>query len=258
MKNLADFAQDRHAKQVFSALNESVSNATDNPLLRKLNDGTLTLREFGFTVKVRLDAATNFIPFLSATEEKMRKDGGWDEMTSALRQNLNEELGLENGRYNSESDHDVWRARFRSGLTKALGSEGISLGEIDDRDTAHDVSILYGDVLKNMPEYRSISALAGAFTVLEGLLEKEFSAILAYTKARLKGLTSDELKYITHHAGHEHRHFYEAAVPLLQKCTVSPHVVPDVINGIRHMEKLRLHDVLERIESNLWKAESKK
>jgi hypothetical protein len=258
MKNLAEFAQDRHAKEVFSALNNSLTNAANNPLLKKLHEGTMSLREFGFTAKVRLDAATNFIPFLSATEEKTKKDGGWNDMTSALRGNLNEELGLEKGTYDIEEDHETWRNRFRSGLERVLHAEGISLGEIDDRDTTHDVGVFYGERLKKMPVERSVPALAGAFTVLEGVLEKEFSAILAYIKSRLKGFASEELKYVAHHAGHEHRHFDEAAIPLLQKCTLSPHIVPNVIEGIREMEKLRLCNVLECIDMNLWRAEPKK
>lgn len=258
MNILSEIAQDRHAKEVLWALQESIDNAANNPLLTKLQCGTLSLREFGFTAKVRLDAATNFIPFLSATEEKTRKELGWDEMASALRQNLNEELGLENGIYQSELDHDVWRDRFRSGLSTSLRVEGIMLNDIDDADTTHEIGIRYGERLKKMPIDKPVATLAGAFTVLEGVLEKEFSAILAYTKAYLKDLTSDELRYIAHHAGHEHRHFHEAAVPLLKKCTTSPHIIPDVIEGIRDMEKLRLRNVLGHIDMNLWKAAPKK
>lgn len=157
-----------------------------------------------------------------------------------------------------EKDHETWRSRFRSGLNRVLNLEGVSLKEIDDGETTSDVGVFYGERLKKMPAERSVPALAGAFTVLEGVLEKEFSAIFAYIKSRLNGFTSEELKYVAHHAGHEHRHFDDAAVPLLQKCTVSPHIVPEVIEGIREIEKWRTWEVLMRIDSNLWKAEEKK
>lgn len=84
MKNLTEYAHDRHARKVLSALEESIAYVGSVPLLAKLHQGTMSLREFGFTAKVRLGAATNFIPFLSATEEKTRKDGGWDDMAAAL------------------------------------------------------------------------------------------------------------------------------------------------------------------------------
>jgi len=179
-------------------------------------------------------------------------------MAAALRENLNEELGLENGTYKPEKDHDVWRSRFRSGLGRVLDAAGHPLRSIDDQDTTYDVGVFYGDRVQKMPKEKSVPALAGAFTVLEGVLEKEFSALLAYIRTQLKGLTPEEVFYVQHHAGHEHKHFYDAAGPLLQKCTTSPHIVPDVISGIQDMQKWRTHEVLERIEMNLWKAEAKK
>lgn len=258
MEKLHEKFTDPNSRQVLTVLQESIANAGRNSLLQKLSAGSLSLRAFGFAAKVRLDAATKFVPFLSATEEKLKKDGEWNEMTSALRGNLNEELGLVHEKYESEADHDIWRSRFRSGLERALYEEGIALQEIDDRDTTHEIGVLYGDKLRTMPTEKSPASLAGAFTVLEGILEKEFSAILAYIDHRLKSLTNPELLYVRHHASHEHRHLKEATIPLLKKCRTSPHIVPDVISGIQEMEKMRLQEVLERIEMNLWKAEPKK
>lgn len=258
MKNLYEKFHDRHSRAVLRSLDESIENFDRSPLLRKLREGTLSLREFGFTAKVRLNAATHFIPFLSATEEKTREQGGWNDMAVALRGNLNEELGLEEGPYDCETDHDVWRSRFRSGVERVLNAKGISIRSIDDAETTYDVGIFYGERLKKMPAEKSVPTLAGAFTVLEGMLEKEFSALLAYIKSHVSGFTGDELKYVQHHAGHEHKHFKDAATPLLEKCMASPHIVPEVIEGIRDMEKWRTYEVLERIDMNLWKAEEEK
>jgi len=258
MKNLETLCKDRHSKEVLEALSDSLANSARSPLLSKLKDGTLSLKEFGFITKIRLDAAGNFIPFLTAAEEKVKANGEWGDMALALRENLNEELGITKGIYDANADHDVWRTRYREGIERVLSTEGISFADIDANDITRDVGVFYGEELKKMSTERTVPVLAGAFTVLEGILEKEFSATLAFIRLRLRELTEKERYYIEHHAGHEHKHLSEAAIPLLKKCTSSPDIVPEVIAGMQEMEKLRTQEVLQRIDVNLWKAEPKK
>lgn len=254
MKNLETLCKDRHSKEAFEALSDSLASGARSPLLSKLKDGALSLKEFGFVTKVRLDAAGNFIPFLSATEKKIKVHGEWHDMALALRENLDEELGITQGIYDANADHDVWRTRYRGGIERVLGTEGISFADIDANDIIRDIGVFYGDQLKKMPNQRTAPVLAGAFTMLEGLLEKEFSATLAFIRLRLRELTEKERYYVEHHAGHEHKHLSEAAIPLLKKCTSSPDIVPEVIAGMQEMEKLRTQEVLQRIDTNIWKA----
>lgn len=259
MKSLLRYAQGENAIKVFDALEVSVEQTAKNSLVESMRNSTLTLKKFGFAMKVRLNAATNFIHFLSATEDKAQDKKNWGKIAQALRGNLNEELGFTSEEeYKPEAAHNTWRQNYRSGLERVLLEQGILFQDIDDEETTAEVEESFGRKLKELANTEALPVLVGGFAILEGMLEVEFKAIRQYIQSRLQGLTPTESKYVMHHAGHEQRHVEEITIPLLQICSTSPHIVPEVIRGIQEMQVFRVHGVLEKIQNNLWKAEVKK
>lgn len=244
---LEDQFHDPNSRNVLSALRDAIDTFDRHPLLVELRSEHFPIHGFGFVTKARLDAATNFVPFLSATEEKTSQRQGWQGVAYAMRSNLDEELGMVNGIYINEKSHDTWRTLYRGGMRRILNERGISFDEIDVRVLTDDISTAYGKPLQAMPTEHDVPYLVGAFTVLEGMLEKEFTAMLSYIRRHLQELTTDEVLYISHHAGHEQRHFADVAEPLLVQCARSPHIVSSVIAGIEDMASLRSRNVLGKI-----------
>jgi hypothetical protein len=247
MKNLEKKFRDPRSRTVLAALESEIENFDGHFRLQQMRgeQAGLYLRQFAYIAKARLDAATNFVPFLSAAEEKISEQKDWESVAHALRNNLNEELGMIDGKYNADASHDVWRQNFRAGMQRVLAEKhSLSFERIETDYSTRNIEESYGKTILAMPQKYDAPYLAGAFMALEGILEKEFAAILSYIRTHLQELTANEVLYITHHAGHEKRHLEEVAEPLLEKCARSPHVVPLVIEGIKDMSHLRTHGVL--------------
>ena len=254
--NLHEQFKDPHSRQVLDALNASIESFSENPLLGNIRGRSLSLDEFTFLSKARLNAATNFVPFLSTIQEKTEEARGWEDISEALRHNLDEELGLTKQGYDRTKDHNTWREKYAYGLsriwTEGKGDDSTrAYGNIDVSDATEKIRAQYGKKVMTLTETESIPFLAGAFATLEGLLGQEFSAIHEYIRENMSWLTTDESLYIAHHAGHEHRHLEEIAVPLLKKCQKNPHIVPAVIRGIQTMYALRHDHVLAVIEKEM-------
>lgn len=122
--------------------------------------------------------------------------------------------------------------------------------DIDVHEVVEKIRTEYGKTLMKLTE-EDLPFLAGAFATLEGLLEQEFCAMLEYIRNQMIQLTHDELLYIAHHAGHEHRHMEEAIVPLLKICQGRPDIVPAIIRGAETMRALREHHVLDVIAQTM-------
>ena len=248
--NHGDFAEESLRRH----LDDAVTDFDRHPLLTQIRNASISLRDFGFVMKSRLDAATNFVPFLRAAEEKLRASADWKDVADTMRGNLHEELGIVHDEEKPDASHETWRASFRGGLERMLRAERIELSELPTDATIAEIAAEYGARLLSMPQHHAPEFLAGAFMTLEGILEKEFSAIREHLRLRCKGLmTPNEMLYVDHHAGHEHRHCEEIAEPLIKRCIESPSLVPEVIEGIRTMSKLRCNGVLTAIERHLGK-----
>lgn len=251
--NLNEQFKDQHSRQVLDSLNASIQTFSENPLLGNIRRRSLSLDEFIFLSKARLNAATNFVPFLSTIQRKTEEARGWEDISEALRHNLNEELGLTKQGYDPTKDHNTWREKYAYGLSRICterrrGDSTRAYDNIDVSDATEQIRAQYAKKVMAITETESIPFLAGAFATLEGLLEQEFSVIHEYIRENISCLTTDESLYIAHHAGHEHRHLEEIAVPLLKKCQKNPDIVPAVIEGIQTMYALRHDHVLAVIE----------
>lgn len=230
-----------------------------NSLFRKIREEGISVDEFMFLSKARLNAATNFVPFLSAILYKTERSHAWDDVSQALRKNLDEELGLTEEGYDKKKDHNTWREKYAFGLSRVQldrlrndPSCRTSLYDhIDVSNATEEICGKYGKTLMKLARLEDPPFLVGAFTTLEGLLEQEFHVMHSYIREKITSLTADEMFYIAHHAGHEHRHLEEIRNPLLQMCQKYPHIVPSVLEGIGAMFHLRCDHVLKVIEREM-------
>lgn len=219
MKNPHETPQNRHSEVVQQALEGVTKKCMGRyTYLEQLREGTLSLREFAFSIKVRLEAASSFIPFLTKTEQRMRSEGQWQDMADVLKSNLHDELGIVEEKEDISKAHLTWRNNFRSGIQRVLDLKGISWEEINAKKSIQYVDSFYGGALKEFAEEDTIPALAGGFAVLEGILEQEFLSIHNYIRSNLSEMLPRERLYIEHHAGHEHKHYKECQDSLLRKC----------------------------------------
>lgn len=257
MENIKEKQRDPHTEKVQLYIDEEIQAFSENSQLKKMREGTMSIDEFIFMIRVRLEGAKLFVPFLSVIQEKAEKTKGWEEIALALRENLNEELGIKNSQYEPSLDHDKWRNDFKIGLshmpTKLRDEEGgYTLMYFVDRsytsDTIDNIRCSYQKRMQRMLKRKNLPYLVGAFATLEGVLAHEFKAIQAFIRQRLTWLRSDHSLYIDHHAGHENRHMTEILNPLLNKCASSPHIVPYALKGIGKMRCLREFGLLQTIE----------
>lgn len=230
-----------------------------NTLFRKIREEGISVDEFMFLSKARLNAATEFVPFLSAIQYKAERSHTWDDVSQALRKNLDEELGLTEEGYDKKKDHNTWREEYAYGLSRVQldrlrndpSCRTRLYDHIDVSNATEEIRGKYGKKLMKLARVKDLPFLVGAFTTLEGLLEQEFNVMHSYIREKITSLTTDEMFYIAHHAGHEHRHLEEIRNPLLQMCQKYPHIVPSVLEGIGAMYNLRCDHVLSVIEKEM-------
>lgn len=213
------------------------------------------MAKFAQYTSSRLNAANVFVPFLSSIEAcagiRGQSDSNWNEIANALRENLDEELGIIDGKCVPKAAHEEWRKKYRCGIERVLQSRGISLSDQDVSESGDFNSVVRAWTKFPLQNYASLPFRIGGFTALEGMLEEEFDAQKTYID-QFPDLTSNERIYITHHAGHEKEHLADIARPLLQLCQRSPHNCEDVISGIEAMFRERYKFLSVHMREKSW------
>jgi len=241
MQSLREKFTDPNSSSILNELSTLTNAYEENDLIKQMREGRLGQKEFARYLRAKLSVASGdeggfgFTDFLSRVEEEVQSTDGWRAIAVALRQNLNDELGLHNGKYDPEKSHDVWRNRFHDAMKRSFEKNGGNLLDTPPPEAAEN----YRNGMVRLSYLGEPPNQVGAFAMLESLLEKEFKALQVYLKQHYPQLSHDELLYVTHHAGHEHSHVTEIATPLLQKCQQSPPLVEPVIEGMQEMFRLR-------------------
>ncbi len=246
MKRLLEkFRDDPVSTRVINELLATIETAAAHPLLNRLHAGNLSIDAFMRFSKIRLEIAKGFVPFLEEIVEKANRNR-WSDMGEALTQNLNDECGIKNGQHKPGTDHDTWRRNYRKSLARIYpGFDGI-----DVERTVETLGREYSQSMERILRY-PMPYLAGAFVTLEAILSAEFSAQQSYIDRNLSELTPPERLYIDHHAGHEHGHIEDAALPMLEQCAKHPDMAETMIEGIKAMATARIEVVLDGMEAAL-------
>lgn len=256
MHNLREKFSDPNSTLVLDTLAGYTEKYSQHPLIRQMQSGDLSIAEFAQYTKARLDAANVFVPFLSSVEDRTRQEVGWGDVTDALRENLDEEMGVVQGVYWPEACHEEWRRLYRTGINRVLQERGINLDTMSKNRNEYGLHMnnwTYQDDKFPIPFPRRVPGKVGGFSLLEALLEKEFKAQHAYIHQHFpSGLNRSEMMYIAHHAGHEQSHATQITEPLLVQCQRSPHIIPDVLYGIQHMFHLRYDEFLTGLQQRRW------
>lgn len=239
MKKIGKTTGNPQTQQMHNALTCAFRAFAQHPFLQRLRQGDLRIEQFVRASNIRLNAAGNFVPFLQAIHAKIEKLPAWDNTARALHENLEEEIGWHNGKIDPEKSHAYWRQRYQEALQRICSISTIDHEQSHDAGVIQRVEESYGDALQRMPEEHNASFLTSAFATLEGLLEYEFKATLAYIRAKITQCTDDDILYITHHAGHEHGHFISAVTPIEQYVVEEPSMIDQVCRGIQEMTRLR-------------------
>lgn len=199
---------------------ERAADIREVPILRRIASGQADMRTWTNYIVHRLSDAnsqgeagagmTQFERYLSVLGT-VAEQQGFQLAADALRDNLHEEIGMEEGKIDPQKSHAQWRQDFRTKMYDALRARGVSESDLAVRLPTEDSEVYHRMLDFDMRLIRQghLWESLGAITMLERCLQEEFTCISQGLRHSFPELTTDDAKYIHHHAGHEERHFVE-------------------------------------------------
>ena len=235
--NLSEYKEESPGiEEIRRHLAELTKDIVDNPLLNKIEKGTLTKEQWQEFAKQRYLAAVHFEQLLEVGIERAQ----------ALIHNLQDERGIsENGNPLPTGPHEKWRQDFYT----ALGLDKDTLAELEENESTQHYSqklqqlIAEGDVLK----------LAGAILFQEYSIPEEFKKlkvgrdlifpqefiIQASDTAEQRRQKGYARLYIDHHITHDANQHYPELERALEKYGEEPEKLKKILDGIKVLAEAR-------------------
>jgi pyrroloquinoline quinone (PQQ) biosynthesis protein C len=225
---------------VEQVLGEASKDIVKHPFLRRLENGNISREEWRYFWIPRHQITAMFTPLLLAAMDAAETHGD-DELSAALQKNLEDELGIVDGRYNAQKAHRTWRRDFYRAL-------GISDQQIQD-DDYNCVDFYVKDVMKMIREHPTPAFLGGAVLFFEYHIPREFAklrrgrdAIFAEKfidhgedNAAMREEKHRARLYLDDHVLHDAGDHYPTLLRALQKYDSNE----DLRKGIRQMAEIK-------------------
>lgn len=235
---------------------ERAEDIRDIPILRRIASGQADIRTWTTYIVHRLPDAnshgkagegmTQFERYLSVLGT-VAEQQGFHSAAAALQENLHEEIGMIEGEIHPEESHAQWRRDFQSKMYDALRARGVSESDLAGRPQTEDSRVYHCMLDFDMSLVTNGHFLwesLGAITMLERCLQEEFKAVGQGLLQSFPELTTDDAKYIHHHAGHEEKHFADLFRGVLSSAAAQDlrpriHATMSIISGAGLMADMK-------------------
>jgi hypothetical protein len=240
---------------------ERAEDIREIPILRRIASGQADIRTWTTYIVHRLPDAnshgkagegmTQFERYLSVLATAAEQQG-LHSAAAALQENLHEEIGMIGGEIHPKESHAQWRNDFRSKMYSVLRAHGVSESDLAERPSTEDSRVYHHMLDLDMSLVQNGHHLwesLGAITMLERCLEEEFKAVGQGLRHSFPELTTDDAKYIHHHAGHEEKHFADLFGGVLSSAAAQDlyhriHATIGIVSGAGQIARMKKH-VLE-------------